>query len=80
MERQNDLTLCKSDPIANVRMEYWNKETMTEYFTMLRDVMTKEKLLNSPSQICNVDETGMPLDRRPPNVIHCQERTKEGAL
>ena len=51
-------------------MEYSNEETMTEYFAMLKDVMTKEKLLNSLSQIYNnVDKTGMSLDHRPPKVI-----------
>jgi len=42
---------------------------MTEYFTMLNNVMRKEKLLNSPSQIYNVDETDMPLDHHPPKVV-----------
>ena len=66
---QSDLNLSKSDPKA-VKMEYSNEETMTEYFAMLKDVMTKEKLLNSLSQIYNnVDKTGMPLDHRPPKVI-----------
>jgi len=32
-------------------------------------MMIKEKLLNSPSQIYNVDEIGMPLDHRPPKVV-----------
>jgi len=49
MERQGDLTLRKGDPIANVRMECLNENTMTEYFTMLKNMITKEKLLNSPS-------------------------------
>jgi len=76
MERQGDLMLCKGDLIANVRMECLNEQTMTEYFTMLKDVMTIEKLLNSLSQICNVDETGMPMDHRPPKVI----TSKEGVM
>jgi len=36
---------------------------------MLKDVMMKENLLHNPSQICNVDETGMPLDHLPPKFI-----------
>jgi len=55
MERQGVLTLRKGDLIANVRMECLNENTMTEYLTMLKNVMIKEKLLNSPSQIYNVE-------------------------
>ena len=76
MERQGDLTLRKGDPIANIRMEYLNEDIMAEYFTMLKDVMTKENLLNSLSQICNV---GMPLDHHPPKVIS-RRGQKEGTM
>ena len=33
--------VTKGDPIANVRMECLNEDTMVEYFTMLKDVMTR---------------------------------------
>ena len=69
MERQSDLTLRKGDPIANVWMDCLNPETMEDYFKMLKAVMVKHKFLNNPSQIYNVDETGMPLDHRPPKAI-----------
>ena len=36
MERQPYLRLCKNDATANVRMDYVNKETMTEYFNLLK--------------------------------------------
>ena len=41
--------ISRDDPIANVWMDCLNEETMTEYFAMLKDVMTKEKRLNNPS-------------------------------
>ena len=63
-------------PIANVLMECLNEDTMAEYFTMLKDVMAKENLLNSLSQIYNVDETGMSLDHRPPKVISKRRQKK----
>jgi len=69
MERQVNLSLRKGDPIANVRMDCLDEETMTEYFAMLKDLMTKKDLLDKPNQIYNVDETGMPLDHRPPKVV-----------
>jgi len=65
----SDLTLCKGDPIANVRMDCSNAKRMADYFEMLKAVMVKHNFLNNPSQIYNVDETGIPLDHRQPKVI-----------
>ena len=42
---------------------------MLQYFQMVRDVLTEHNLLNSPAQIYNVDEMGMPLDHRPLRVL-----------
>ena len=59
----------KGDPTANVRMDSV-KKTMDTYFSTLKDyTLTKYGLLNSPRQIYNVDEMGMPLD-------HCSPKTK----
>ncbi|XP_065895961.1 uncharacterized protein [Dysidea avara] len=69
MQRQNHLTLHKGDPIANIRMDCMNEETMTDYFDKLKYVLQKNKLMDSPSQIYNVDETRMPLDHRPPKIV-----------
>lgn len=46
---------------------------MSEYFNLLKDVLMENKLMESPGQIYNVNETGMPLDHRPPKVV-----TKKG--
>ena len=69
MERQPQLTLRKGDPIAFIRMECTSKQIMEEYFKLLKYTLTEKKLLNEPSRIYNVDETGMPLDHRPPKVV-----------
>jgi len=69
LERQPTLSLRKGDATANVRMDCLSKETMLQYFEMLRDVLTEHNLLNSPAQIYNVYEMGMPLDHRPPRVL-----------
>ena len=42
---------------------------MSQYFEMLKDVLTEHNLMNSPAQIYNVDETGMRLDHRAPRVV-----------
>ena len=73
MERHPDLSLRKGDATVNVRMDCLNSETMKAYFNLLNDVLDKNELMDSPAQIYNVDETGMPLDHRPPKII-----TKKG--
>ena len=42
---------------------------MTQYFTLLRDVLTQHDLFAKPAQIYNVDESGIPFDPRAPNVV-----------
>ena len=69
MNRHRHLALRKGDSTANVRMDSVNKEVMTNYFSMLKDTLMKHGLLNNPSQMYNVDETGMPLDHRPPKTV-----------
>lgn len=35
----------------------------------IEETLKQHNLMNYPGQIYNVDETGVPLDHRPPNVI-----------
>jgi len=49
----------------------------TEYFEMLKSVMIKHNFLNNPSQIYNVDETGMPLDHGHPKLLGKRRRIVE---
>ena len=69
MERQSYLALRKGDATANVRMDCLNKETIQGYFDLLKEVLLENNLMDSPCQIYNVDETGIPLDHRPPRVV-----------
>ena len=69
MARQPHLSMRKSDPTANVRMDCLTKETMDEYFQLLKDTLIENDLMDSPNQIYNVDETGMPLDHRAPKIV-----------
>ena len=62
MARQPELSLRRGNATANVRMNCLNPEAMKKYFELLKDVLVENDLLNSPSQIYNVDETGMPFD------------------
>ena len=69
MSRQEQLSLRKGDQIANVRMDCLNREVMNSYFELLKKTLSENNLLDSPDHIYNVDETGMPLDHRPPKVV-----------
>ena len=68
-EHQGDLSLRQGDSTAHVRMDAMNQETIDHYFMLLRETLTTHGLLNKPSQICNVDGTGVPLNPRPPKIV-----------
>ena len=40
-------------------MDAVNDETLNQYFSLLKDVLTEHGILHSPSQIYNVDESGI---------------------
>ena len=73
-DRQGDLSLRRGDNTAHVRMDAVNEETISDYFALLQTVMQKHGITNSPEQIYNVDESGVPLDPKAPNIV-----TKTGA-
>ena len=54
-------------------MDAVNEVKMKQYFYLLEDTLTQNDLLNHPARIYNVDETGMPLDPKSPNIL-----TKKG--
>ena len=73
-ERQGDLSQRQGDSTAHVRMDAMNQETMDHYFSLLHDTLSTHCLLDRPSQIYNVDETGVPLNLRPPKVVTTKGR------
>ena len=66
---QKDLSLKRGDNCAQVRMNAINNDTMKQYFDLLEDTLKEHNLLQHPSQIYNVDESGIPLDPKSPNVV-----------
>ena len=42
---------------------------MKDYLKYLEETLKGNDLMNCPGQIYNVDETSIPLDQKPPNVI-----------
>ena len=73
-ERQGDLSLRQGDSTAHVRMDAMNRETIDHYFMLLRETLTTHGLMDKPSQIYNVDESGVPLNPRPPKIVTTKGR------
>ena len=69
LQRQPNLSLRRGDPTAHVRMNATNRETIDNYYELLEDILTENNLLDSPAQIYNMDESGIPLNPRPPNIV-----------
>ena len=57
------------DSTVHICMDSVNHESMEAYFNLLEDTLKEHDLMNRPAQIYNMDESGMPLDARPPNVV-----------
>ncbi len=69
MERNPTLSLRKGDATAHVRMDSVNREAIDGYFSLLKEIFDEFGLRTSPGQVYNMDETGMPLDPKPPKVV-----------
>jgi len=50
-------------------MDAINQESISRYFDLLESTLKEHQLEDCLGQIYNMDETGMPLDPRPPNII-----------
>jgi hypothetical protein len=76
-ERNTYLRLRRGDPTASVRIDALsNVEALQHYFNVLKDVLEEHNLFDKPGQIYNVDESGMPLDHRPPKVLATKGQKK----
>ena len=69
LKRQKDLSLTRGDNCAQIRMNAINYDTINQYFDLLENTLTEHKFLQHPSQIYSVDESGIPLDPKPPNIV-----------
>ena len=69
LKRNPSLSLRSGDSTAGVRMDAMTIENMKVYFDLLREVYDKFDFENHPEAIYNMDETGVPLEPRPPKVV-----------
>ena len=75
VECQSDLSLRQGDSTAYVRMDVVNKDTII-IISLLCDTLTTHGLLDKPSQIYNVDESGVPFNPRPPKLPNGEVQRK----
>ncbi|XP_045450942.1 uncharacterized protein LOC123659815 [Melitaea cinxia] len=69
MRRNKKLTIRKPEGLSRARIDGMKKEKVAEFFNTLETIVDNNNLRGRPECIYNVDETGMPLSNRPPNII-----------
>ena len=67
--RHPKLTLRTAAPVSYARAMASDPEIINKYYDLLECTLCDNDLMDKPSQIFNLDETGMPLDPSPPLVV-----------
>ena len=76
MKRQPYLSLRKGDATAHDRMDAITPAAIKHYFDLLKEVLEKNKLMDAPAQIYNVDETGLAYEHRPQKIVTLKGQKK----
>lgn len=69
MTRNPELSIRKPEGLSRARINGMKKEKVTEFFKTLENVVEHNDLRGKPECVYNVDETGVPLNNRPPNIV-----------
>ena len=64
MKRHSGLSLHRSDPLSYCRSHAVCKESLEYYFTLLKQTLEWNDLMDRNACIYDMDETGMPLDSK----------------
>ena len=76
LQRHPNLSLRKGDATGHIRMNAMTEENLKNYFDLLRDCIVENGLKDHPERIYNMDESGIPLDPKPPKVIAVRGQKK----
>ena len=68
-QRHPNLTLRTASPLSYARVMGSDPAVIGKYFDLLERTLSDNHLLDKPSQIFNLDETGMPLNPSPPHIV-----------
>ena len=69
LRRHGNITLRTAEPLAYARSVCSEPGILGHYYDLLEQTLKEHDILCKPSQIFNLDETGMPLDPTPPKVV-----------
>lgn len=69
MQRWPKLALRKGDALAQPRANAVTSSNLKHYFSLLEETLKNNDLLDTPTRIYNMDESGLPLDHKPSKVI-----------
>ena len=69
LKRNPSLSLRAGDATAGIRIDAINTENLKNYFDQLRSIFDDFDFDNHPEAVYNMDETGVPLEPRPPKVV-----------
>ena len=71
LQRHPKLSLRSGDATAHVRMDAINQENLKHYFSLLKKCIDENDLetITQNEYTYNMDESGVPLDPKPPNVV-----------
>ena len=64
-----DVVLRCPEPLSKIRLNSTSNEVLSRYCDILQCTLSEYKLHNMPTQIYNLDESGMPLDPKSPHVV-----------
>lgn len=62
-------TLRTAAPLSLARAKATDPEMFARYFDLLERMIQENDLVGKPGQLFNMDESGMPLDAKPPKLI-----------
>ena len=85
VERWPKIALCRGDALAVPRAKAVTAANLKQYYDLLKKTLDDNGL---PSRIYSMDESGMPLDHKPPKVVarkgmkklHCRTSGNKGQV
>lgn len=78
LKRNPSISVRKPEATSIPRIRGFNKTEVTLFFTNMQEVMTKYKL--SPTEIFNVDESGMGTVQEPGNILAPKGQKRVGSV
>jgi len=67
--RHSELSIRTAERLAYNRAISSNQNIINNYFEMLKHTLEDNKILDVPNQIYNMDESGFPLQHKPPKIV-----------